>query len=52
MARPDDFGVGINMDFFKEVLTGDIDTVFSDYYLTSSLDYEAARCNLFGKSFI
>lgn len=47
------FGDEINMGFFKDIMdkTGDI-SIYGEYYLTSCLDYEAARCNLYGKSFI
>ena len=46
------FGKEINMKFFKDILICEGKSIYSDYYLTSSLDYEAARCNLYGKSFM
>ena len=46
------FGDEINMGFFKDIIEKNNDSIYGSYYLTSCLDYEAARCNLYGKSFI
>ena len=46
------FGDEINMGFFKDIIEKNNDSIYGSYYLTSCLDYEASRCNLYGKSFI
>ena len=43
------FGEEINMDFFKKTIEGQ-PSLYGQYYLTSCLDGEASRCNLYGKS--
>ena len=48
----DTFGDEINMGFFKDIILGESNSIYGEYYLTSCLDYEASRCNLYGKSFI
>lgn len=48
----DTFGDEINMGFFKDIIERKSNSIYGEYYLTSCLDYEAARCNLYGKSFI
>ena len=49
----DTFGNEINMGFFKDIMNKKGNpSIYGEYYLTSCLDYEAARCNLYGNSFI
>jgi hypothetical protein len=47
------FGNEINLGFFKDIMNNkDSPSIYGEYYLTSCLDYEASRCNLYGNSFI
>jgi len=46
------FGNEINLGLFKNIIEGRSSSIYGEYYLTSCLDYEASRCNLYGNSFI
>jgi len=47
----ENFGEGINIYEFLSIILR-ADTIYDDYYLSSSLDYESTRCKLHGESII